>query len=408
MLTLLFACATDTGPSGDTGQEQLPGDTSPDSQSGDSADTAETGDTSEDTGACGDVVPDEERYAALFDPSVLHTINVTMSEEARAALAAAPDSWAAAALTLDGAALPSIGVKWRGDSAQMRWDGKPSWSLGFLRGDACDTLGGMERITLDAMTDDEAQGRLVIESALLDRLGRTVPRAAFATLIVDGEAFGLYAVVEYVDDHFVTNHLGSWAGLVWTGSAGADFTTAGLASWDDVNGAGDEARLAAVADVVQGAGETFYADLSAVLDTADLAAHWAALAAVGDEGTFPYETDDANLLVPDAGLIRLVPDAPESGWSSTFDWQHVDSALGVRCVYDAACSAAITDAVASAAEALALADGAVVAADAFAVSAAAVADDPRRSTTVGAVSASRATLSATIAAWPTALGASIR
>ncbi|GDX81895.1 hypothetical protein LBMAG42_37060 [Deltaproteobacteria bacterium] len=407
MLTLLFACATDTGPSEDVGQEQLPGDTSPDSASPDSGDTGESGDTSEDTAACGDVVPDEGAFAALFDASVLHTTTITMSEDARAALAAAPDSWAPASLTLDGAELASIGVKWRGDSAAMRWDGKPSWSIGFRKGEACDTLGGMERITLDAMTDDPVQGRIVVEMLLLQALGRLVPRAAFSTLTVDGEPFGLYALAEYVDANFTTNHLGSWAGVVWKGGSGADFTTAGLAAWDDANGAGDPARLAAVAEIVQGAGDTFYADLGSVLSTPDLAAHWAALAAVGDEGTFPYETDDANLLVPDVGQILLVPDPPESGWSETFDWRHVDSALGVRCVYDEACSAAITDALASAAAALSLADGGAVAEGAFAVSAAAMADDPRRSSTVGAVSASRAALSATIAAWPTTLAASV-
>lgn len=397
---MLFACATDAEPSGDTGKEQLPGDTSVDS---DAPDTADSGDTGADTGACGEVGADPEGYAALLDPSIVHAVSLTLNEEAIGALAVEPDAWADAALTLDGRELAAIGVKWRGDSEQMHWEGKPSWSLGFRRSTGCDTLGGMERITLDAMNDDEVQGRIVVEAALLERLGRVAPRATFATLTVNGSPFGLYALVEYVDEHFAANHLGAWAGVVWTGGSGADFTTAGLSAWDDANGEGDAARLQAVADVVQGAGDTFFADLGAIFDTADLASHWAALAAVGDQGTFPYETDDANLLVPDAGLIRLVPDAPESGWNPEFSWNHVDSALGVRCVYDEACAAAVSEALSATIPLLEAAEGGDLARAAFLLSAAELAADPRRDTQVGAVNAARDALAVTIDAWPLTL-----
>ena len=395
VLMLAFGCVTDPAPEEYTGREEIPGDLDPDSAIEDSAE-----DSAVEPADCGQVPEDSAAYAALFNPAIVHSVSLSVTTEDRARLLAAPDEWAPAALVVDGVELASIGVKWRGDSTQMRWEAKPSWSVGLRRGSACDTLAGIERFSLDAMIDDPAQARLVLESALLEGLDRVVPRAVFATLAVDGEDFGLYALIEVVDAPFVVNHLGAWPGVVWQGGSGADFTTTGLAAWDDVDGLGDLGRLEAVAMIVQGSGDAFYEDLGSVLDTADFAAHWGALAAVGDAGSFPFETDDVNVLVPDAGLIRLVPDAPESGWNAAFHWKYVDAALGVRCVYDASCVAAVGTAVGAAATAVEALDGEASAQAAFDLSESAVASDPRRETRANEVTAARAALAASVKAWP--------
>lgn len=400
MLILFFGCLSDAVPARDTDPDEIPGDTAVDSGI---PDTGE--ETAFEPVDCGPVPEEPAAYDALFNAGAVHAISLSVAIEDRAQLLAAPEDWVPAALVLHGVELPSIGVKWRGDSTQMRWEGKPSWSVGLRRGAACDTVAGIERFSLDAMTDDPAQARLVVESALLEGLDRVVPRAVFATLAVDGEDFGLYALVEVVDAPFVVNHLGAWPGVVWQGGSGADFTTSGLAAWDDVDGLGDLGRLEAVASIVQGSGDAFFEELGTVLDTADFAAHWGALSAIGDAGSFPFETDDVNVLVPDVGLIRLVPDAPESGWNAAFQWKHVDTSLGVRCVYDASCVAAVGTAVVAAATAVEALDGEGVAQAAFGLSESAVASDPRREWRVTEVNAARASLAASIQAWPSLLRA---
>ena len=374
----------------------LPGDTG-----GDTGGGPDTGNP--DPPDCGDLPADDAGYAALFDVSRLHTIVLTLPADQAAALEADPTTWAEAAATIDGMAFSSIGVKWRGDSDQMRWDGKPSWTLGLREASACDTLAGLDRLELDAMGDDPAQGRVVLEAAILAALGRQAPHVVYATVEADGEPLGLYALVERVDTNFVTHRYGAGGAALWRSDNGADFTSGGVALFKAEVGEADPAALTAVADVVAGAGPTFYADLGAVLDTEDLTAHWAALAAVGDLGAWPYETDDVDLVIPTGGALGFVADKPGSGWSVDYAWDRVDSALAVRCVYDAACAAAVQADLTRTVAQLATVDTAGLARAAFALTDAALADDPRRGTTLSAVHDARDSLAASLAAWPTTL-----
>lgn len=404
MLALLLACegsssipndpdtavGHDTAAPGDSG---LPGDTS---------DTGDTGgeDTGRDKPDCGDIVADDPGYVALFDVSVLHELTLTLTEAEVAELGAEPTKWAEAAASIDGVPLPSIGVKWRGDSAQMRWDGKPSWTLGLREQYACDTVAGLDRLELDAMGDDPTQVRAVLESQVMEGLGRVQPHAVFTTLTVNDEPFGLYTLVEAVDVNFVTHRYGVGGANLWSADAGADFTTAGLDAWTDETGSGDPATLQAVADVVAGSGSTFYADLGAVLDVGDLTHHWATLAAVGDLGAWPYETDDVDLVLAPGGALQFVADKPSSGWDVEFAWNRVDSALGVRCTYDPACAAAVQSALSGTAAGLDDLDVPTILGGDFALTDAAVADDPRRPAKVSTVNAARDALVDTVAAWP--------
>ncbi len=404
MLALLLACEGSSSIPNDT-DAPVGHDTGAPDDSGLPGDSSDTGDTGgEDTGRekpdCGDIVADDVGYAALFDTSVLHELTLTLSAAEVTELGAEPTKWAEAAATIDGVPLSSIGVKWRGDSAQMRWDGKPSWTLGLRDQYACDTVAGLDRLELDAMGDDPAQVRAVLESQVMEGLGRVQPHVVFAMLTVNDEPFGLYALVEAVDVNFVTHRYGAGGASLWSADAGADFTTAGLDAWNDETGSGDPEVLQAVADVVAGSGSTFYADLGAVLDVGDFAHHWAALAAVGDLGAWPYETDDVDLVLAPGGALQFVADKPSSGWNPEYAWNRVDSALGVRCSYDTACAAAVGGALSNTAADLDDLDVPSILAGDFALTDAAVADDPRRPAKVSTVNAARDALVDTVAAWP--------
>jgi hypothetical protein len=196
--------------------------------------------------------------------------------------------------------------------------------------------------------------------------------------------------------------------VLWEGGGGADFTTRGLDEWRDVDSDGDDATLAAVAGVAGSAGDDFYTQADTLVDMDQFLGTWAMLAAIGHAGSYPYDTGDTYLYAdPADGRFRFVAWGLDAGWDPAFGWNYVDGALGLRCVYDAACLDALRthlDAALLATDAL---DVPGLASDAFAVSDSALPEDTRRGTNASAVRQARNLLLTTMAAWPAAMRAQI-
>jgi hypothetical protein len=361
------------------------------------ADTAGDPDTDVD---CGGIPDDDADYEALFDPSVVHGFAFTVDEDAMGALAADPDGYVVADAVIDGHAFERVGIKWRGDSSQERWDGKPGFKVDLRQFGGCASLGGTKRLTLDGMTDDPAQGRVLVATAAMSAAGLPSPRAAYATVTVNGAAFGLYAHVETVDGSFVERRWDDDHGTLWEGKSGADFSESGVEAWHDVDSDGDRDALRAVAAAVQGSGDGLYAATDALVDLDQALSTWGMQAAIGDDGAFPYDTDDVYLYAPPGGRFAVVPWGLDGGWDPAFAWDHVDTVFGARCVYDAVCGAAVRAHVEAALATVEAIDVGGFADAAFAVSAPELPADPRRGTPVVEVQQARQALGVAIDGWP--------
>lgn len=396
MLLLLVACAH--APADSTSghsDDSLPvvGD--------DSADTHDSPDSA-DTGVdCGEIPLDEPGYAALYDAGVVHTFAFTLSSGATAGLAADPASYVLADLTVDGTVVNNVGLRMRGDSTQQRWDGKPGFKVDLRAYDNCDAFASVEHLILNAGLDDPTQSREVISATILAEGGLVVPRATFAEVTVNGEAFGLYTSVEAVDQAFVQHHYGVSTGVLWEGGDDADFSGRGQGAWDDVGGGGDTADIEAVTTLVASTGDDFYAQVDALVDMDQLLTEWAWLAVVGHLGAFPYATKDIYLYQPaDDGRFEFVPWGLDEGWDPGFGWNYSETALGLRCVYDPTCSEALKTHIEVAFTTSEPLDVPSIASSAFTLSDAAMEADLRRGTPTTDVSAARSALSVSITGWP--------
>lgn len=368
----------------------------------DGGDATDSGDT--DSGHTDDPCADADP-AALYDPDVVHTVALTVAAADLDALLAAPDNYVPADVLLDGAALPGARVRLRGDTTQYRWDGKPSFKVDLRDSTGCPAV---DRLALDGNADDPAQAREVLAAALLGELGILAPRAAFATVTVNDESFGLYTSVEVVDDAFVAQRLGDADGVMWEGGDAADLSEVGAGDWDDVYGSGDPDTLAAVAAVVDTAGDNFYAEADTLVAMDDVLTTWAGIAALGHDQSWPYEPGDAYLWAPATdGRLRLVPWDLDEGWDPKFTWNGASSAFGARCVTDPTCEAALRAAVADTADTLAGIDARGLAAGLFSLTTDAVADDTHRDFSTSEVSSARTALRGTVDGWPDTLRAQL-
>lgn len=398
LLILLTACTHAPKPGGDASSDS--GDSLP-LVGDDTADTQESRDSVDTSVECGEIPPDEEGYVALYDATVVHTFAFTVSAAATASLGADPSEYVVADLVVDGTALNNVGLKMRGESSEQRWDGKPSFKVDLRAYDNCEPFASVEHLLLDNGFDDPTQAKQVISGSVMRSLGVVVPYTTFATVTVNGDLFGLYTSTEAVGDGFIGHHWGATGGVLWEGGDEADFSGRGEDAWDDVGGEGDRAAIEAVTAVVATAGEDFYAQVDALVDMSQGLTEWGALAAIGHLGAFPYATKDIYLYQPaDDGRFELVPSGLDEGWDPAFGWNYAETALGLRCVYDPTCAAALQASIDAALTASEDADVEGVATSAFALSQAAVQADPRRGTTSSEVSAARSALSASIATWP--------
>lgn len=353
--------------------------------SADSARPEDTGDSAPpaDTGPvepCGEIADDPEAWAALFDVTRVHTVDLGIEDAAMAALLADPEIYASADVTIDGQLLSGVGVHLRGDPLEQHWEGKPSFRLDFRVFGNCDPFAGIDGAWLDAGQKDEAQARQVAGWQVLSSLGTAAPRSVYANVRVNGELFGLYALVEPVDVRFL-EHRGLAPGGLWRGEDGADFTEAGAGLWEG-------ADVDSVVSLAQSS-TAFYDEVAAVIDVEQFVSMWAALAVVGHAGSYPYRTADVYLYRPDE-RFRFIPWKIDDGWHADFVEDRVEGVLGVRCVYDAPCDEAWRARLAEMRAAGVDVAGIVQAA--FEVSAESVAADPRRKATLEEVEAARVEL----------------
>ena len=80
--------------------------------------------------------------------------------------------------------------------------GKCSLKLGFDEVDANLRFYGLKKLNFHAMNNDLSRLRERLAYFLFRRFGVPAPRAVHATLTVNGESLGLYALVEEIDSRF--------------------------------------------------------------------------------------------------------------------------------------------------------------------------------------------------------------
>jgi spore coat protein CotH len=141
----------------------------------------------------------------LFDTSQLHDVRISMSAADWARLRASyfENTRYDATLTIDGETIGDSTVRSRGSGT--RNGTKPGLLAEFAR-KKNQTFRGLTRLVIDNMYNDASFLRERLAFAAFTENGIRVPREAFARLTVNGEYWGLYALVEPVDAVFVSTH----------------------------------------------------------------------------------------------------------------------------------------------------------------------------------------------------------
>ena len=149
---------------------------------------------------------------ALFDDSRLHDVRISMSaaDWSRLRQNYQENTNYDATLTFDGETIADCTIRSRGSGTRNGI--KPGLRVDFARKIKTQTFHGFKIMVLDNMYNDHSFVREQLAFDVFEQAGIKVPRESFARLTVNGEYWGLYAIVEPIDKVFVTTHIDGGGG----------------------------------------------------------------------------------------------------------------------------------------------------------------------------------------------------
>jgi hypothetical protein len=107
----------------------------------------------------------------------------------------------------------NIGIRVKGTTS--RSNPKQSYKLGFNSFVKGQKYEGLEKLKLNANWNDPTQLRAHLTTQLYEYLGVVVSRSAFTELYINESYFGLYNIVEHIDEEFTGDRYGSKKGNLY-------------------------------------------------------------------------------------------------------------------------------------------------------------------------------------------------
>jgi hypothetical protein len=184
---------------------------------------------------------------SVFGLTTIAPVDIHLSADALQALRDEPKKWTRGAVTLMGQHIKDVAVRLKGHRSMRPIDGKPAFKLRFDKYVAGRRIFGTSTLVLNNMVEDPTMMREFLGYRLYNAAGVAAPRVGYATLAVNGEARGLYAVIEAVDEQFL-RRLGSTAGTLYEGEYGCDLYPDDVEGFDRDFGNGDRNELRALAE----------------------------------------------------------------------------------------------------------------------------------------------------------------
>lgn len=167
----------------------------------------------------------------LFDQSLLHTYELTISEENLAFLDADPaaEEYVEGSLTFEGETLETVGIRYKGSIGSFLacTDGPNPFQPSGRK--TCDKLSmkikinwndktefyGLRRVQLHAMNLDSTLMHDRLGYWMFEQAGVAGPRSTHARLMINGEFAGLFAMTEQIDGRLVRDRFDDGTGNVY-------------------------------------------------------------------------------------------------------------------------------------------------------------------------------------------------
>lgn len=165
------------------------------------------------------------RTHPLFDGDRVHVMHLTFAQPGWYDLlrqnfeGLADPLYAPASFDWDGLRLATIGVRFKGNSSYIGYPGdKKSFKLDINEFVSGQNIAGIDKLNLHNIYHDPSFVREKMWYELAAEQGLAAPRVNYAALYINDQYWGLYTVVEQVDEEFLQSRFGpNEAGNLWKG-----------------------------------------------------------------------------------------------------------------------------------------------------------------------------------------------
>lgn len=252
-------------------------------------------------GAPSSMAPDDDPSAALFDPTVVHDIEMEIVDRDLVRLESPTDERVPVGLTVDGQIVDVAGVRLKGGGAQYQGlDAKPGFSVKTDEFVEDQDVFGVARFTLGNAALD---GSLVAEHlayTVFRDAGIPVARTALARVTLNDEAFGLYVMRESYDKRWLTRHFEDPEGNLYEAPDDAETLDTELEPRTNEQ-SNDASDLDAIAEVVATESDEGYRDaIEELVDVDELLTYWAVEAVTGHWDGYLYDVTAPGRVPPPA------------------------------------------------------------------------------------------------------------
>jgi spore coat protein CotH len=283
----------------------------------------------------------------LFEDGVVHDVHISLDEDALAALEDEPREDVHATFRLGDEPVPHlVGLHLKGQYSFRPLDEKPAFKIDFHEWEPAGRLHGVKRLALNNMVQDETMLHEHVYYWLCGQVGLRAPRHGYAHVWVNDEDYGLYGIVEALDEQFLARGWPLDAGGNLYEGAGNDFTDERGDDFELQEEGVGETIAELVARVEATPEEQWLAMLEASFDVDALLTYFAVELFAGNPDGYPVNRNNFFVYhAPIAGRWALVPWGTDRSFGDPDVGARgpVDGVLAERCLRDEACATRLED-----------------------------------------------------------------
>jgi hypothetical protein len=293
----------------------------------------------------------------IFSDQKIHAIEITLPQASIDALLADPYTFAPGDFSLDGDALPDVGVRLRGKIGSFRpINAKPKLKIKFNELVPNQRFYGLKALSLNNEVVDCSYLKEPLGYRVFGLAGAPAVRTGFARVTVNGLDYGLYVIIETPDDRFLKRVYADPSGnfydgkYIWYGGWNyqlLDFNTGTddmfpLEEGIDVG----HADIHAISDAIATwawSGQ-FEAGLAPVLDWDEIHRTMAAEQWIGHNDGYALNSNNYRIYFdPADGKADMIPWDLDYAFLHDYDWGmswgNPKGQIAYHCAQDAGCKA---------------------------------------------------------------------
>lgn len=159
--------------------------------------------------------------SALFDNTRVHTIDIVVDETQWQSLLdnASAKEYIPASIVIDGESVKNIGIRAKGNSSlsqmAMSDSDRYSFKVEFDHYQKGQSYLGLDKLALNNIIQDDTYLKDYLSYQMMVAFDADAPLSSFASVTVNGEAWGLYLAVEGIEESFAQRNYGSNYGQIY-------------------------------------------------------------------------------------------------------------------------------------------------------------------------------------------------